>query len=113
MKKVLLIAALVLLVPFILGRITVAVLNQMYPTPELPSPAEQCRQINNPSIDCWRAMENMPEEAKTAMRSLARARAIMRITLIGIGVYYVSLIVGWLVLRRRKRSSDVPDVGPA
>ena len=75
----------VLLIPFLIGRTTVAILNITYP-PAAPAAGRDLR-----------------SEAQAAMRSLERARAITRIALVVIGVYYVVLISGWLILRRQQR----------
>jgi len=83
--KALIVVVLVLLVPFLIGRTTVAILNITYP-PAAPAAGRDLR-----------------SEAQAAMRSLERARAITRIALVVIGVYYVVLISGWLVLRRQQR----------
>lgn len=98
-----------LLVPFLVGRITAVVLEIVYPTPELPSAAQHCQDIGMPGLECQRTFETMSDEAKDAVRSLARARAMTRITLIVIGAYYVALMAGWFALRRRRRT--VSDEG--
>jgi hypothetical protein len=84
--KVVIIVVLVLLVPFLIGRITTAILQNAYPPPA-------SRRVAN----------NLRSEGQSAIQSLERARAITRIALIVIAVYYVLLIAVWLVLRRRKR----------
>ena len=100
LMKGVIIIALVLLVPFLIGRITVAILEITYPRPASPSVVDNRRPEN-----IIRRMESMREEAQAAIRSLERARAITRIALVVIGVYYLVLISGWVILRRQKRKS--------
>ena len=83
--KALIIVVLVLLVPFLIGRTTVAILNITYP-PAAPATARSLR-----------------AEGQAAIRSLERARAITRIALVVIGVYYVVLLASWIILRRQQR----------
>ena len=84
--KALIVVVLVLLVPFLIGRTTVAILNITYP-PAAPAAGRD------------------RSEAQAAMRSLERARAITRIALVIIGVYYVVLISVWVILRRQQRKA--------
>ena len=101
--KALLIAALVLLVPFLIGRVSVVVLDRVYPAVELPSPAERCRELDMPIGPCIDAINKEPESVTETVRSLRRARAITKVTLVIIGVYYLALIAVWLIRRRLRR----------
>ncbi|HEY5838183.1 MAG TPA: hypothetical protein VIT19_04040 [Pyrinomonadaceae bacterium] len=96
---VLIVVALFLLVPFLIGRITVAVLNATYP---LPAPPSTTANYNSPSLPLADRIAALRAEAEAASRSLERARAITRIALVVIGVYYVALIAA-LIIRARKR----------
>lgn len=73
-----------LIVPYLIGRITTFVLDRTIPR----APAPVSRPIR--------------AEAESAMQSLARARAITRIALILIGIYYVILITVLIILWRRR-----------
>ena len=97
---VLIVVALFLLVPFLIGRITVAVLNVTYP---LPAPPSTAANYNSPSLPLAGRIAALRAEAEAASRSLARARAITRIALVVIGIYYVALIAGLVIRRSRKR----------
>ena len=74
MKKALIIVGLLLVVPYVLGNITARVLEVLSPPPALP-----------------------------LIASLQHTRALTRITLGVVAVYYAGLIGGWVVLRRKKR----------
>ena len=82
--KVLLTIVLFLLVPYVIGRVTVLVLENR--VPKAPAPISR----------------SIRAEGESAIQSLQRARAITRIALIVIAVYYVVLIVTLVILRRRK-----------
>jgi hypothetical protein len=87
LTKALLIVLLVLLVPFLIGRVTTAVLEATDPRPAAT------------------AARDIQSRAESAIRSLERARTMTRITLVVIAVYYVGLIACWLILRHQKRKS--------
>ncbi len=97
---VLIVVALFLLVPFLIGRITVAVLNVTYPSPGAPSTTANSKVASSPGAGRIAALR---AEAEAASRSLERARAITRIALVVIGVYYVALISALIIRRARKR----------
>ena len=97
---VLIVVALFLLVPFLIGRITVAILNATYPSPSAPSQTANNSRTSAPGAGGRIAA--MRAEAEAASQSLERARAITRIALVVIGVYYVALISA-LIIRSRKR----------
>src|SRR5687767_2499396 len=97
---VLILVALFLLVPFLIGRITVAVLNATYPSPAATSTIGNYRVGSSPAAG---RIATLRAEAEAASRSLERARAMTRITLVVIGVYYVALISVLIIRRSRKR----------
>ena len=97
---VLIAIALFLLVPFLIGRITAAVLEATYPSPGPPSTSAN---YNRPSSPGAGRVAGMRADAEAASRSLERARSMTRITLVVIGVYYVALISALLIWRSRKR----------
>jgi heme/copper-type cytochrome/quinol oxidase subunit 2 len=97
---VLIVVALFLLVPFVLGRITVAVLNATYPSPPAPATTAKYNVTSSPGAG---RIATIRAEAEAASRSLERARAITRIALIVIAVYYVALISALIIRRSRKR----------
>ncbi len=74
------ILALFLLVPFLIGNITARVLDAIDPP----------RRV---------------EERLGLIEGVNRARAKTRLTLGVIGVYYVALVSGWIILRRQKPKS--------
>jgi len=90
LMKVVIIVVLVLVVPILIGRITTAVLDATF-----SRPAET-------------AATDLQSRANYAIRSLERARAITRIALVVIAVYYAVLVTVWLILRRQKRKSLRP-----
>jgi len=97
---VLILAALFLMVPFLIGRITVAILNATYPSPTAPSTTATNNVASQPVAG---RITTLRAEAEAASRSLERARAITRIALVVIGVYYVALIVVLVIRNSRKR----------
>jgi hypothetical protein len=97
---VLIVVALFLLVPFLIGRITVAVLNVTYPSPAPPATTANYNVASSPAAG---RIASLRAEAEAASRSLERARAITRIALVVIGVYYVALISALIIRRSRKR----------
>ena len=97
--NIVLIVVLVLLVPYLIGRITVVVLEATYPS--TPTPAAD--NSNARGVPLQERIAKLKEDAEASKKSLERARAITRTALVAIGVYYVVLIVGWIILRRRKR----------
>ena len=97
---VLIVVALFLLVPFLIGRITVAVLNVTYPSPTAPSTTANYNIASSPSTG---RIATLRAEIEAASRSLERARALTRISLVVIGVYYVVLITVLIIRRSRKR----------
>lgn len=97
---VLILVALFLLVPFLIGRITVAVLNITYPSPP-PTSTTANRNLSSSSMEG--KIARIRAEAEAASRSLERARGITRIALVVIGVYYVALISALIIWRSRKR----------
>ena len=97
---VLIVAALFLLVPFLIGRITVAILNVTYPSPAAPSATANYNLASSPAVG---RIATLRAEAEAASRSLERARAITRIALVVIGVYYVALVSALIIRRSRKR----------
>ena len=92
--------ALFLLVPFLIGRITAAVLNVTYPSAAPPATSANSNVASSPGE---RRIATIRAEADAAIGSLERARAMTRITLVVIGVYYVALISALLIWRSRKR----------
>lgn len=82
--KVVLAVVLFLLVPFLIGRVTVLVLENTLP--RTPPPTSR----------------SIRAEGEAAFQSLQRARAITRIALVLIGIYYVILVITLIVLKRRK-----------
>lgn len=97
---VLIVVALFLLVPFLIGRITVAILNVTYPSPAAPSTTANSNVASSPGAG---RIATLRADAEAASRSLERARAITRIALVVIGVYYVALISALIIRRSRKR----------
>ena len=95
---VLIVVALFLLVPFLIGRITVAVLNVTYPSPSAPSPTANNKVASSPGAG---RIATLRAEAEAASQSLQRARAITRIALIVIAVYYLALISALIIRKSR------------
>lgn len=110
--KVLLIAVLVLLAPFLIGRVSVIVLERVYPVVVEPAFVAECREKNSAfqqkpisklAIDCIEA------ESDYLIRSLNRTRAITRTALILVGIYYVAFIAVWFIRHRLRRSRPKPE----
>ena len=97
--NVVLIVVLVLLVPFLIGRITAAILEATYPAASSPATANR----NIRATTFKERLDQIQRESEAAKNSLERARAMTRMTLVVIGVYYVVLILSWIILWRRKR----------
>ena len=106
---VLIVVALFLLVPFLIGRITVAVLNVTYPSPAPPSTTANYNVASSPGAG---RIATLRAEAEAASRSLARARAITRIALVVIGVYYAALAAA-LIIRRSAQTQITRRMKPA
>lgn len=109
LSKVLLIAVLVLLVPFLIGRMSVIVLERVYPAVQEPAYTAECHEIFNsqkPPLS-QRTVDCMKQKGDFLSQSLNRTRNMTRITLVIIGVYYVALMAVWLIRRRLRRS--VPE----
>lgn len=85
--KVGLIVVLLLLVPFLIGRVTTLVLDNT--VPRTPPPAAR----------------TIRAEGEAAIQALERVRSLTRITLVVIGAYYVVLITTLVILRRQKIKS--------
>jgi hypothetical protein len=85
--KVVLAVVLFLLIPFLIGRVTVLVLDNTLP--QAPPPTSR----------------SIRAEGESAIQSLQRARAITRIALVLIGIYYVILVITLIILKRRKMKS--------
>ena len=88
-----------LLVPFLIARITVAILEATYPRASSPAPGNR----NARPATLNERLDQIEADIDVHKKGLERARAITRIAFVVIGIYYVVLISGWIILRRRKR----------
>jgi len=88
MKKAVMTVVLVLLIPILLGRVTTWVLQKASPPPAM---------IQSGTLRA---------QGDSAIAHLQHTRGITRIALGVIGVYYVGLVTGWVVLRKKKSKAS-------
>jgi hypothetical protein len=104
--NVVIIIVLGLAVPFLIARLTGVILEATYPSAS-PSGAGN-RNVrattSTRELDKMKAeLDEIEARSEVARKGLERTRAMTRIALVVVGIYYVVLISGWIILRRRKR----------